>query len=186
MISLVLLGVAAVIAAGNGALPEKELCGAYCLYLGLKAIEVPVEGMERVQQELGSPPAGGYSLGQIDATARKFGAETLGVKTTFANLRLRKERFVCLAHLKENHFVLFTKIEKDGVIVIDPPTKKFVPFVTLQKDWNGNALLISPEPLLAEESLRSQFGWWMPALAVAIAVVGVVAIYFSRRVRHGK
>lgn len=186
MISVALLGVSAVIGAGNGALPEKELCGAYCLYLGLKAIDVPVEGMERLQHELGSPPAGGYSLGQIDTTARKFGAQTLGVKTTFANLRLRKERFVCLAHLKENHFVLFTKIQKDGVIVVDPPIKKFVPFVTLQRDWDGNALLIAPEPLLAEESLRSRFGWWVPAIAVGISVAGVVVLRFSTQVRHGK
>ena len=140
---------------------SRDLCGAYCLYLGLKSIDLPVESLERLQEELGAPPQGGYSLGQLDAVAKKHGAHTLGVKTRLDNLQVRKEteRFACIAHQNENHFVLLSKIDTEGVIVVDPPNTRLVPFVTWGRDWDGVALLMSAAPLQQEEDIRQPWNW---------------------------
>ena len=164
--------------------PNRDLCGAYCLYLGLNAIDLPVESMERLQEELGSPPRGGYSLGQIDAVAKKHGAQTLGVQTTLDNLRVRKERFACIAHLKENHFVLLAKIDTEGVMVVDPPHHRLVPFVTWVRDWDGVALLLSQTPLKPEEDLRQPWNWkligsWAGGVAIVVSLLAYIRTRFQ-------
>ncbi len=164
---------------------SRELCGAYCLYLGLKSIDLPVESLERLQEELGSPPKGGYSLGQIDAVAQKHGAQTLGVQTTLDNLRVRTERFACIAHLKENHFVLLAKIDTEGVMVVDPPHHRLVPFVTWGRDWDGVALLLSPTPLKPEEDLRQPWNWkvigsWAGGVVIAASLLAYLRNRFQR------
>ena len=167
---------------------EKEFCGVYCLYVALKSIDLPVDSLEKLQEEMGTPPKGGYSLGQIDATAKKHGAQTLGVETSLDNLRLRTERFACIAHSNENHFVLLSKIEKDGVLVIDPPGKRLVPFVTWDQEWDGMALLLSPDPLLREEELRQPKNWKLiggctGAVALAGGAAGLLAASAEERGR---
>lgn len=164
----------------------KELCGIYCLYVGLKSIDLPVESLEKLQEEMGIPPAGGYSMGQIEATAKKHGAHTLGVETSLENLRLRKERFACIAHSNGNHFVLLSKIEQDGVLVIDPPGKRLVPFVTWDREWDGMALLLSPEPLVREEELQPPRNWKLiGGCTGAVVLVGAILAYFLHRNRIG-
>lgn len=154
---------------------DRDLCGAYCLYVGLKAIDMPVESFERLQEDLGPPPAGGYSLGQLDEVARQYGAETLGVSTSIENLRLCNERFACIAHLNQDHFVLVSKIDTDGVIVVDPPAKRMVPFVTWDRQWDGVALLLSPSALQPEEDLKAPWNWyWIGGGAGVIILAGTM------------
>ncbi len=168
------------------AAPPSELCGAYCLYLGLKSIDLPIESLERLQEKLGDPPPGGYSLGQIEEQARKLGAQTLGVRTTLEKLKLRKERFACIAHVQSNHFVLLTDIGEQGVTVIDVPEKRQVPFLTWSREWDGAALLLSPGPLTPEEQLRHPWNWrLMSLIAGGVLVVVAGGSYLRKRFSLG-
>lgn len=163
---------------------DRDLCGAYCAYLALKSIDVPVESYERLQEDLGAPPAGGYRLGQLNKIAQEYGAHTLGVETTIDSLRLREagERFACIAHLKQDHFVLLSKITPEGVVVIDPPHKNLVPFVTWQRDWDGVALLLSPTPLRPEEDLRRPWRWeWVAGGAALLAIAAAGRVLWKRQ-----
>src|SRR5690606_7464680 len=77
---------------------EQPLCGAYCLYAALLALDVDVESLDIVEQRMGPPPASGYSLGQLAQAAASFGVESLGVETTYDRLLARAGRFTCIAH----------------------------------------------------------------------------------------
>lgn len=166
---------------------SKEFCGVYCLYVGLKSLDLPVDSLEKLQEEMGIPPSGGYSLGQIEVIAKKHGAQTLAVETSLDQLRLRKQRFACIAHSNSNHFVLLSKIEEHGVLVIDPPSIRLVPFVTWDQEWDGIALLLSPASLVLEENLEQPRNWKMIGGCLgAVVMVGVLLAYFRHPIKNGE
>jgi len=149
-------------------------CGSYCLYVALRSLDLPVSSFEEVEDKLGPPTPAGYSLGQLQEVAQHFGAQTLGVQTSFGNLRLRDERFACIAHLDNpSHFVNLADVSEAGMVtVIDPPKSSAIPADTLRLRWKGAALLLSPVPLTPEEDLRKP---WSVAVLWMIAGVGLVA-----------
>ncbi len=52
------------------AVSEPDLrCGAYCLYAGLKALDVNVEGFDKLEAQLGQPTLLGYSLKALASAA---------------------------------------------------------------------------------------------------------------------
>jgi ABC-type bacteriocin/lantibiotic exporter with double-glycine peptidase domain len=150
-------------------------CGSYCLYVALRSLDLPVSSFEELEDKLGPPTPAGYSLGQLQDVAQQFGAQTLGVQTSFENLRVREERFACIAHLEApGHFVNFADVTDAGLVtVIDPPRSYSAPADTLRTRWKGAALLLSPNPLTPEEDLRRP---WPVAVLYAIAGVGLLAV----------
>jgi ABC-type bacteriocin/lantibiotic exporter with double-glycine peptidase domain len=179
-VSWCVLLAAALAPAGNA--PDLR-CGSYCLFVGLKALDFPVSSFEEIERRLGQPATDtGYSLGQIEAVAKQFGARTLGVRTTPERLARRPGRFVALAHVNTNHFVILGDVGGGTAKVIDPPREYSLPLDTLRGRWDGTALLISREPLVAEEKIGSSFPWgWM---AAAGAVAAVVAAWLMRPRRN--
>ena len=163
--------------------PEPE-CGAHCLYVALRALDVPAKHDE-VKDKLGPLPPGGYSLGSIEEVAQGYGLEMLGVTTSVENLRLRPERFACIAHLSGNHFVLLAAAPEEGPVrVIDPPKTYDLPAETLATRWDGTALLLSPDPLIKEEDLPRPVPWlWtlVGVLAGAVFAMGLVLVARRRR-----
>lgn len=136
-------------------------CGSMCLYLSLRALDVPVRDLAELEEKLGPPPVNGYSLGQLSETAESYGLHVLPVQTSFENLQRRPGRFACIAHIRGNHFVNFGDVSDNRqVTMYDPPRPPAsVPMDTLNTQWDGTALLLSNRPLLAEEDLPQPFLW---------------------------
>ncbi|MFN0050695.1 MAG: cysteine peptidase family C39 domain-containing protein [Planctomycetales bacterium] len=155
--------------------PRDDNCGAYCLYVSLRALDVEVGGFDALQQKLGSPGRTGYSLGQIAEVAEAYGVQTLGVKTTPEDLRLREAPFACIALIRESHFVNFAEIDESQVHVVDPPREYTLPLATLSTVWKGEALLLSRGPLVSETDLARKV-WMFRAAVIAVCTLLLVAL----------
>lgn len=133
--------------------PPDLKCGAYCLYISLRGLDVDGVTFEDVQRKLGEPGRTGYSLGQLAEVAKTYGIQTSGVQTSAANLRLREPPFACIALIRDTHFVNFSEVDNEYVHIIDAPNEYTLPLATLPAVWKGEALLLARGPLLTEEEL---------------------------------
>lgn len=176
----------ALMLAADPAEAEDPHCGSHCLYVALRALDIPLTSFEELESKLGPPTAQGYSLGKIEEVARSYGLQTLGVQTSFENLKLRDGRFACIAHLENPpHFVNIADADDAGqVFVIDPPRTYTVPADTLRLRWKGTALLLSAGPLAPEEALRPPWGWRQWLLAIGLPALLIAALLALRRSRR--
>lgn len=159
-------------------------CGSYCLYVSLKALDVPVETYGAFEEQLGEPTvAEGYSLAQLQESAEHFGAYSLGVQTTIENLRNRPGRFACIAHVRGHHFVNIAEITEEDALIIDAPREYRLPLDTLRSLWDGTALLVSDAPLLREEELPQPINGTLllGGIAAAIILMGTAAFALRKR-----
>jgi hypothetical protein len=164
-------------------------CGSYCLYVALKALDVPVVGdFDAFESSLGGPSPVGLSMEQLAEGARAHGAFALGVETSLGNLRARRGRFVCIALLeKEGHFVCVADVNDDTLLVIDPPGHRDVARDAFEALWKGKALLISNVPL------KPLSRWWTPygvvtgvgVLAAALVAIGMIVVRRGRAASPG-
>ena len=154
----------------NGPSPH---CGLNTLYVSLLALDADVEPFREFRDKLGEAPPDGFSLGQLAEAAERYSMKTLGVTTTVENLQRRKGRFACIAHVRGNHFLNVGQIEDGVAFITDPPRTYHLPVATLQSQWAGVALLISPDPLVAEEDLPRAFPWSL----VLYCSTGVLAVF---------
>lgn len=183
-VSLLVVAVLAAIPTKPVPKPAPDLrCGGYCLYVGLRALDYPISSYDEIERRLGQPTAvSGYSLGQLNGVAKDFGVQTLGVSTTPERLAQRPGRFVALAHIDGNHFVNIAGVDNGAARIIDPPREYSLPVDTLRTRWDGTALLLSREPLLAEEKVGGLPSWsWVAAALAGVAVVVGAWAYLSRR-----
>lgn len=146
------------------------LCGVRCLYMGLLAMEIDPGRFADFIEKCGVADARGYSVGRLEEIARQHGAETLLVKTTIDNLRLRPTPFVCIAHVDGNHFVIIGDVDDSEVWIVDPPREGGIAKELFVKRWDGTALLLSRSPLASEESLAR----WPWAKMAWVAGIGLV------------
>ena len=156
--------------------PPDLRCGSYCLYISLKALDLPLASLAELEAKLGQPSAAGYSMGQLAEIAQSFGAETLGVETNFDNLRRRPGRFACIALVDKHHFVNIAVVDATHAHIIDPPRDYDLPLDTLRSQWDGKALLVSREPLLAEEDLPQPTPRWLAYTLGGLLVVASGAL----------
>jgi ABC-type bacteriocin/lantibiotic exporter with double-glycine peptidase domain len=184
----VLLSLAVLVRAGaplpqtGGTAESDGLCGAYCLYVALGSLDIGVGSFEEFHEKLGEPASSGYSLGELAHFAQEQGVNTLGVETNIGNLRRRPGRFACIAHLAHGHFVLISDVSGNTVKLIDPPKVSNVGPDILATQWDGTALLLSAEPLLAEEDLPREIAWtWWAAAALGLAAGLAGCIYVVHR-----
>jgi len=161
--------------------PKVDLrCGAYCLYVAMKAVGIPVEQYDELEARLGQPGVAGYSMQQLAETATSFGGHTIALKTTLAHLSRRTDRFACIAHLPErNHFVCIYDIDDRSVYVVDPPRSYSVDRSGFNHLWTGNALLIADHPLT--EVSRSRYTLWIAFLSMIGVLLMVVQIVRRRQ-----
>ncbi|MCH7990201.1 MAG: hypothetical protein IID46_13760, partial [Planctomycetes bacterium] len=106
-------------------------CGGYCLYVSLKALDLPVTSYDELEKRLGQPTRAGYSMAQLEKTAKEYGAQTLGVQTSVDNLLRRPGRFACIALIEGNHFVNLAAVEDGKMSIIDTPRSESIPLDTL-------------------------------------------------------
>jgi hypothetical protein len=161
-------------------------CGSRCLYVALRALEFDVPNLAELETRLGGVPPGGFSLAQLEQAARSYGAQTLGVKTSADNLTKRVGRFCCIAHLNGSHFVLLADIDGDTVSVADPPGLTELPIDTLMSQWSGVALLVSRDPLEAEESLGGSGTLAMLLTGLGCVVLALGVALAIRSARQGR
>ncbi len=145
------------------------LCGAYCLYVALKSLDLPVGGFSDVEARLGPPSRMGYSMEDLAKGARGFGASTVGVETTLESLEHRPGRFACIALLERGHFVNVYDVRDGKVFLIDAPGSREAAADAFRTVWGGRALLLSAQPI--EASYPTGPGWRTYA-----AIVGGLAV----------
>jgi ABC-type bacteriocin/lantibiotic exporter with double-glycine peptidase domain len=163
--------------------PEPDMrCGAYCLYVSLKALDIPVGSYAELEQKLGGPTRQGYSLGHLAEAARGYGAHPLGVSTTVENLALRDQRFACIARIDDAHFLNVGQVDGNVVHIINAPSVHTVPIDTFRTTWDGTALLIGLEPLTPEEDLKRPFSG--RGILIALSVAGAVVLLVVSRGFH--
>ena len=86
--------------------PVDLRCGAYCLYVSLKALDLPVEDFAALEAKLGQPSRAGYSMLQLAEAARSYGAYVEGVETNLDALSRRRGRFAIDLFITSNWPVL--------------------------------------------------------------------------------
>lgn len=169
-----------------GAVPEKSSdvdmrCGAYCLYVSLKALQPSAPSYSEIEAKLGAPSPAGYSLGAIADAAEGYGAHVLGVVTSPENLARRERPFACIARLGKDHFVNIGDVAGGMASIIDAPTTYELPLDTLRTSWDGTALLVSMSPLTPEEELAPRSWRLVGTVALAGFALLATAIVFYRR-----
>lgn len=160
------------------ALPEAQgvdlKCGAYCLYLGLRTLDAPVESFEQLETKLGQPSGRGYSMQQLAEAARSFGVHATGLTTGIDDLRARRQPFVCIALLESTgHYVCIYDADDEAVSVVDPPEKRRINRLPFERVWDGKALLLSSEPMSLATGPR------FPFLAALMGLLAGIALTFA-------
>lgn len=136
--------------------PPLLRCGSHCLYTALNLFDKGPDKFEDLETLMGQPTFQGYSLAEIQEAAEKYGLVTLTVSTTLENLQARTDRFACIAHINDSHFVLVGDVKGGKVSLIDPPRSFTLPTATFLSQWDGAALLLSDVALEAEESINNR------------------------------
>lgn len=195
MISAVILlaGVVAAAPADRDKPGPDVRCGSFCLFVALRALDKGPATHAELEEDLGLPGLGGYSMRQLQEAAERFGVQTVAVETSLENLRHRRrgESFACLTLIDSDHYVLLKDLEETQVSLIDPPRSFQLGVDTFRDVWTGKALLLGPRPLRSEESVkwgRIAREWLLPGLGLAAVLLGAVAIAWmavARRRRAG-
>ena len=132
---------------------ESKDCGPTCIriiakYYGKNIYTQQARNLSETTRE-------GSSLLGLSEASEKFGFHTLGIKTTYA--QLKEATLPCIIHWNKNHYVVLYKFKKDKIYVSDPAhglltytQEEFLKFwIGNNADENtqeGIALLIDPTP----------------------------------------
>lgn len=158
--------------------------GVYCLYTCLLALDFALPEYPDFEKSLGPVPEGGFSLAALAAAAERYGAHTLQVSTSIANLRKRDQRLACIAVYYNNHFVNVMGVDERNVRIIDPssryPSVEPMPHDSWRALWDGTGLLISKEPLVPEEDLPRDVPWTKIAMYVGLVLAVLLILLFAR------
>ena len=137
--------------------PDAMDCGPTCLrmvaaYYGKHYSLPSLRAKSHITRE-------GVSLLGISDAAEAIGFRTMGVKISFDKLK-KENPLPCIAHWRENHFVVVYKIAKVKVYVADPGSGKITyteeefkqhwAKTIEDRDLNGICLLLEPTPAFYE------------------------------------
>lgn len=102
----------------------------------------------------------GVSLGGISAAAKHIGFRTYGAKVNLKALQ-KEITLPCIAHWKQEHFVVVHKIKKDIIQVADPAmglvsytTQEFLKHWASSDEETGIVLILEPTPEFADKGLE--------------------------------
>ncbi len=123
-------------------------CGAasLCMVMAFHGKEVK---LAEVREAMGIG-RDGVSAKSILDTAEKYGMAGRGIKVDINQIKLLKT--ATILHWEFNHFVVFDKIVKDGVRIVDPATgPRDVPLAQFAKAFTGVAIELTPTPRLTAQ-----------------------------------
>ncbi len=161
-------------------------CGAYCTFIGLKAIGL-VEGTHSAFEKTIPPPGpSGYSMEDLDRIAKGRGAATLAVEADLDTLATLTRPNACIAFVDQHFLIIkWINLETKTVSLIDPPLEYDLPFKEFRRRFSKRSLVLgvpSAPPLLARSTpWTTIIGWSAAAVAGLILVGGFVA----RKPRRG-
>lgn len=123
----------------------------------------------------------GVSAKAILDTAEKYGLAGRGIKVDISQIKLVKTGTIL--HWEFNHFVVFDRMVKDGVRIVDPATgPRDVPLAQFAKAFTGVAIEITPTPRFTKkkaekgrlkryvEELLSEKGLFSRVIVVSFAL----------------
>ncbi len=123
----------------------------------------------------------GVSAKSILDTAEKYGLTGRGIKVDVSQLKLLKT--ATILHWEFNHFVVFDRLVKDGVRIVDPATgPRDVPLAQFAKAFTGVAIELTVTPRFTKkkpekgrlkryvEELMSEKGLFSRIIVVSLAL----------------
>jgi ABC-type bacteriocin/lantibiotic exporter with double-glycine peptidase domain len=141
---------------------QLEDSGLHCLFVALEALDASPGSLVQLERDLGSRPRTGYSLSQLQAVAQSRGLHAMMVATTVAQLRSRRDAFVCITQLNNQRMVFVSDVRPDRseITVLDPPRRTTLSSAAFATQWSGQSLLLSRTPLADEVvASPSSRGW---------------------------
>jgi ABC-type bacteriocin/lantibiotic exporter with double-glycine peptidase domain len=139
-------------------------CGAACLAMVLGHLGRDV-GLDEVREA-----AGGSGRDGVDASALVRAAEWYGLRTRGLTLDLEHLHYLpagTILHWEFNHFVVFDRMSKKGVHIVDPGMgPRVVPLSKFGESFTGVALVFEPaDEFEPKRRGRGRFGWYLSQLA---------------------
>ena len=123
----------------------------------------------------------GVSAKSILDTAERYGMQGRGIKVDLSQVHLLKP--ATILHWEFNHFVVFDRMVKDGVRIVDPATgPRDVPLAQFAKAFTGVAIELTPTPRFTKkkaekgrlkryvEELLSEKGLFSRVIVVSFAL----------------
>jgi ATP-binding cassette, subfamily B, bacterial len=132
-------------------------CGAACLamVMGYWGKEVPLDEI----REMCGIGRDGTDARAIVGAAKFYGLRSRGVTCDLADLEVLDPGTIL--HWEFRHFVVFEKLEKDAVRIIDPAMgPRLVPMEQFRNCWTGVALLFEPAPDFERTGWDKKRPWW--------------------------
>lgn len=135
---------------------EVSDCGAACLAMSL-ALHGRAVSPEEVRRAT-KTSRGGVNAASIVEAARAYGMDARGVRVEPDALRFLNRG--AILHWEFNHFVVFDRVRRGGVDVLDPAVGRIhVPMDRFSKSFTGVAVDLQPSDTFIASSTRSRGSW---------------------------
>ncbi len=138
--------------------PDEMACGATCLRMIAKHHGKAISLPDMIQ--LSGTTREGANLQGLSQAAEKIGFRTLGVKVAFDKLE-EDAPLPCIAHWKQNHFVVIYKLKKNTIYIADPAhgllsysKDEFYKYWVSDGKDEGILLLLETTPEFYKEELK--------------------------------
>ena len=175
---------------GSARKKEDPICGAKCLYVILRGYGKAPNTYKSVTEELGPPPAEGYSLLQLRDVARKHELFAESVQLDKETLARFANSCSVILHLSKvrgtdrDHYVICEGVTPTSTTIFDAtagmPSQMSHEIFSL---WSGNTLIVSKKPIDLASKPSPHF--WKAYLGMSFlsifCLIGIV--YFSRFLR---
>ncbi len=135
---------------------EVSDCGSACLAmtLGFHGRNVSPEEIRRAT----NTSRDGVSAASLVEAGRAMGLDARGVSLDLDALRFLERGSIL--HWEFNHFVVFDRVVRDGVDVLDPALGRLrIPMDRFSKSFTGVAIILTPQPNFETSSGRSKGAW---------------------------
>lgn len=131
-------------------------CGAACLTMVLAYFGKAVR-LEEVREVTGIGRDGATALALVQA-AHYFGLRSRGVRIEIEDLEYLDPGSIL--HWEFNHFVVFERLRKNGVDIVDPAFgRRFVPMEQFRRSFTGVVLLLEPSDKFETQAKQDRTLW---------------------------
>jgi ATP-binding cassette subfamily B protein len=128
-------------------------CGVACVAMVL-AYHGKHVAREEIRAVIGATRDGTRASALL-ATARRFGLRGRGVKLELNGLRFLRPG--AILHWAFNHFVLFERVSRDGVVIVDPAIgRRTVTWQETERSFTGVAIDLEPDDDFEPSAKRSR------------------------------
>jgi ABC-type bacteriocin/lantibiotic exporter with double-glycine peptidase domain len=156
-------------------------CGAACLAMSL-AFHGRHVSPEEVRNATGTG-RDGVDASSIIRAARAYDMRARGVKVEVDGVRFLPKG--AILHWEFNHFVVFERVTRAGVVVVVDPAlgRRRIPMESFGKSFTGVALILEPDEGFARDRRRAESAWGYvrPLMRQSglLGRVGVVSLFIQ-------